>query len=61
MESLRSKGETPHPQNPRVDPGKAKTSLYTAVQEQRALKIEVGKAMADVIVIDHAERRSANE
>lgn len=41
--------------NPNAPP-----SLYTAVQEQIGLKIEAGKAMDDVIVIDHVEKPSAN-
>jgi uncharacterized protein (TIGR03435 family) len=38
----------------------APPSLYTAVQETLGLKIEAGKAMDDVIVIDHVEKPSAN-
>ncbi len=34
--------------------------LYTAIQEQLGLKLEPVKAMAEVIVIDHAEKPSAN-
>ncbi len=35
-------------------------SLFTAIQEQAGLKLEPVKALADVIVIDHIERPSAN-
>lgn len=38
----------------------APPSLYTAVQEKLGLKIEAGKAMDDVIVIDHVEKPSPN-
>jgi len=38
----------------------APPSLYTAMQEQLGLKMEVGKAMDDVIVIDHVEKPSPN-
>jgi len=41
--------------NPNAPP-----SLYTAVQEQLGLKIEAGKAMDDVIVVDHVEKPSPN-
>ena len=34
--------------------------LYTAIQEQLGLKLEPVKALADVIVVDHAEKPSAN-
>ena len=34
--------------------------LYAAIQEQLGLKLDAVKAMADVIVIDHAEKPSAN-
>jgi len=50
-------GPTPPPagDNPDAPPG-----LYTAMPEQIGLKIEAGKAMDDVIVIDHVEKPSAN-
>lgn len=35
-------------------------SLFTAIQEQLGLKLEPIKAPADVLVIDHVERPSAN-
>ncbi len=41
--------------NPNAPP-----SLYTAMPEQIGLKIEAGKAMDDVIVIDHVEKPSPN-
>jgi uncharacterized protein (TIGR03435 family) len=34
--------------------------LYTAIQEQIGLKLEATKAPADVMVIDHVEKPSAN-
>ncbi len=39
---------------------KAPPGLFTAVQEQLGLKIEGTKGPADVLVIDHVERPSAN-
>jgi uncharacterized protein (TIGR03435 family) len=45
---------------PAGDNPNAPPSLYTAVQEQIGLKIEAGKAMDDVIVIDHVEKPSPN-
>jgi uncharacterized protein (TIGR03435 family) len=50
---------TPQPP-PAGDNPNAPPSLYTAMPEQIGLKIEAGKAMDDVIVIDHAEKPSAN-
>jgi uncharacterized protein (TIGR03435 family) len=47
--------ETEASSNPNAAPG-----LFTAVQEQLGLKLEAVKAPADVIVIDHVERPSAN-
>jgi uncharacterized protein (TIGR03435 family) len=38
----------------------APPSLYAALQEQLGLKMGPGKVAADVIVIDHAEKPSAN-
>jgi len=40
------------------DPGGA--TLFTAIQEQRGLKLESGKAPIEIIVIDHVERPSEN-
>jgi len=49
------------PQPPAAgDNPNAPPSLYTAMPEQLGLKIEAGKAMDDVIVIDHAEKPSSN-
>ncbi len=45
---------------PAGDNPNAPPSLYTAMPEQTGLKIEAGKAMDDVIVIDHVEKPSAN-
>jgi uncharacterized protein (TIGR03435 family) len=45
---------------PAGDNPDAPPSLYTAVQERLGLKIEAGKAMDDVIVIDHVEKPSPN-
>ncbi|MDP9050465.1 MAG: TIGR03435 family protein [Acidobacteriota bacterium] len=41
--------------DPNTPPG-----LYTAIQEQLGLRLDPAKAMADVIVVDHAEKPSAN-
>ncbi len=45
---------------PAGDNPNAPPSLYTAMPEQVGLKIEAGKAMDDVIVIDHVEKPSPN-
>jgi uncharacterized protein (TIGR03435 family) len=47
-------------QPPAGDNPNAAPSLYTAMQEQLGLKMEAGKAMDDVIVIDHVEKPSPN-
>jgi uncharacterized protein (TIGR03435 family) len=44
---------------PTSDPNAA-PGLFTAIQEQLGLKLEGTRAQADVIVIDHVERPSAN-
>ena len=54
---FRGVGATPPP--PTEDPN-APPSLYTAVTEQLGLKIGPAKLPDDVIVIDHAEKPSAN-
>jgi uncharacterized protein (TIGR03435 family) len=41
--------------DPNAPPG-----VFTAIQEQLGLKLAPVKAQADVIVIDHVERPSAN-
>lgn len=43
-----------------TDDPNAPPGIFTAVQEQLGLKIESTKAPADVLVIDHVERPSAN-
>lgn len=50
---------TPQPP-PAGDNPDAPPSLYTAMPEQIGLKIEAGKAMDDVIVIDSVEKPTAN-
>jgi uncharacterized protein (TIGR03435 family) len=45
---------------PNLDDPNAPPSLYTALQEQLGLKREATRAKADVIVIDHVEKPSAN-
>ncbi len=45
---------------PNLDDPNAPPSLYTALQEQLGLKMDATKAKADVIVIDHVEKPSAN-
>ena len=47
------------PPKPTDDPN-APPALYTAIQEQLGLKMGPGKAPDDVIVIDQAEKPSAN-
>ncbi len=54
---FRGVGAVAPPPNDNPD---APPSLYTAMPEQTGLKIETGKAMDDVIVIDHVEKPSAN-
>jgi uncharacterized protein (TIGR03435 family) len=54
------RGTNPNMTPPAGDNPDAPPSLYTAVQEQLGLKIEAGKAMDDVIVIDHVEKPSPN-
>jgi uncharacterized protein (TIGR03435 family) len=41
--------------NPNAAPG-----LFTAIQEQVGLKLELVKALAEVLVIDRVEKPSAN-
>ena len=45
---------------PATDDPNAPPSLYVALQEQLGLKLESTKANADVMVIDHVEKPSAN-
>jgi uncharacterized protein (TIGR03435 family) len=45
---------------PASDDPNAPPSLYTALQEQVGLKLEPTKASAEVLVIDHVEKPSAN-
>jgi uncharacterized protein (TIGR03435 family) len=45
---------------PNSDDPNAPPSLFTALQEQLGLKMESTKANADVMVIDHVEKPSAN-
>jgi uncharacterized protein (TIGR03435 family) len=54
------RGTNPNMTAPAGDNPNAPPSLYTAVQETLGLKIEAGKAMDDVIVIDHVEKPSPN-
>jgi uncharacterized protein (TIGR03435 family) len=44
---------------PAGDPN-APPGLFTAIQEQLGLKLELVKAPADVLVIDHIEKPSEN-
>jgi uncharacterized protein (TIGR03435 family) len=49
-------GMVPPPSgNPSAAPG-----LFTAIQEQVGLKLELVKALAEVLVVDHVEKPSAN-
>jgi uncharacterized protein (TIGR03435 family) len=45
---------------PASDDPSAPPNLFTAVQEQVGLRLEATKATVDVLVIDHAEKPSAN-
>jgi uncharacterized protein (TIGR03435 family) len=45
---------------PPTDSADALPNLYTAIQEQLGLKLEATRAPADVMVIDHVEKPSAN-
>ncbi len=47
-------------QPPAGDNPDAPPNLYTAMREQLGLKFEAGKALDDVIVIDHVEKPSPN-
>jgi uncharacterized protein (TIGR03435 family) len=47
--------ETQASSDPNAAPG-----IFTAIQEQLGLKLDAVKAKADVLVIDHVERPSAN-
>jgi uncharacterized protein (TIGR03435 family) len=46
---------SPSPGNTNAAPG-----LFTAIQEQVGLKLELVRAMAEVLVVDHVEKPSAN-
>jgi len=56
FQQFRGTNQTP----PAGDNPNAPPSLYTAVQEQLGLTITAGKAMDDVILIDHVEKPSPN-
>jgi uncharacterized protein (TIGR03435 family) len=45
---------------PPTDDANAPPNLYTAMQEQLGLKLEAVRTKADVVVIDHIEKPSAN-
>jgi uncharacterized protein (TIGR03435 family) len=45
---------------PPADAANAPPDLYAAIQAQDGLKLEAAKAPADVLVIDHVEKPSAN-
>jgi uncharacterized protein (TIGR03435 family) len=49
-----------HVPPPNIDDPNAPPNLYTALQEQLGLKLESTKANADVMVIDHIDKPSAN-
>jgi len=53
--TLRYTSDEAHATDPNAPPG-----LFTAIQEQLGLKLDAVKAPADVFVIDHVERPSAN-
>ncbi len=50
----------PRPPQPETADPNAPPGLYTAIQEQLGLKLQPAKLPADVMVIDHAEKPSAN-
>jgi len=54
------RGTNPVQAPPAGDNPDAPPNLYTAMREQLGLKLEAGKAMDDVIVIDHVEKPSPN-
>jgi uncharacterized protein (TIGR03435 family) len=41
-------------------PDTSRSTIFTAVQELLGLRLEPGKAPAEVMVIDHLERANAN-
>ena len=45
---------------PPTDAADAPPNLYTAMQEQIGLKLDATRAPADVIIVDHVEKPSAN-
>lgn len=45
---------------PPTDAADAPPNLYTAIQEQIGLKLDATRAPADVIIVDHVEKPSAN-
>jgi uncharacterized protein (TIGR03435 family) len=45
---------------PPTDAADAPPNLYTAIQEQIGLKLDATKAPADVLIIEHVEKPSAN-
>jgi uncharacterized protein (TIGR03435 family) len=53
---------TPEPGqfSPGSTPDLSGPSLFTAVQEQLGLKLEIQKAQVEILVIDHVEKASAN-
>jgi uncharacterized protein (TIGR03435 family) len=54
--ALRKGGERPEP----APDGETGLSIFTALQEQLGLKLEVRRVPVDTFVIDHAEKPSAN-